>query len=342
MRSAVLTAERELQVMDRERPTPGADEVIVEVGACGVCMTDYHLYHGTFPSDFPVVPGHESAGEVVATGDGVSNVQPGDRVAIYPGVPCNECEYCKEGQQNLCQDTVSMGGAGDEIIDGAFAEYLRAPAYCLKPIGDLSYSEAAFAEPLACCINGVDQAGVESGDTVVIVGAGPIGLLLLQSFRASGAGTIVVSELVDDRREKAAELGADYVVDPTERALADHVDDLVNRVDTAVEAVGLPRTIEEAHSITSPGGTTLVFGVPPQDETIELDPFGIYYNEFEVVGAFALTQNTFSRAMTLLQGDRVETAPLVTDEYGLEGLQTAFDQMEATEGLKKVIYPNGT
>jgi NADPH2:quinone reductase len=341
MKSAVLTGEREVQVMDRERPIPGDDDVIVKVGACGVCMTDYHLYHGTFPADFPVVPGHESAGEVVATGDGVRNYQEGDRVAIYPGIPCNECEFCKEGKQNLCQDTVSMGGAGDEIIDGAFAEYLRAPAYCLKDIGELSYSQAAFAEPLACCINGVDQAGVESGDTVVIVGAGPIGLLLLQSFRASGAGPIIVSELVEHRREMAAELGADHVVDPSEQALAEQVDELVDRVDIAVEAVGLPATIEEAHSITSPGGTTLVFGVPPQNETIELDPFEIYYHEFEVVGAFALTQNTFSRAMTLLQGDRVETAPLVTDEYDLDGLQTAFDQMEDKQGLKKVIYPNG-
>lgn len=340
MKSAALTDKREVTVMDRERPTPGDKDVIVEVGACGVCMTDYHLYHGTFPAEFPVVPGHESAGEVVATGDEVTNFEKGDRVAIFPGIPCGECDFCKDGKQNLCQDTVSMGGAGDEILDGAFAEYIRAPAQCLQDIGDLSYSQAAFAEPFACCIHGVDQADVESGDTVVIVGAGPIGLLLLQAFRTSGAGTIIVSEPIERRREIAAELGADHVVDPTERALADHVDELVERVDIAVEAVGLPATIEEAHSITSPGGTTVVFGVPPQNETIELDPFEIYYQELEVVGVFALTQNTFSRAVTLLQGDRIETEALITDEFDLDGLQTAFDQMENNEGLKKIIYPN--
>jgi len=340
MKSAVLTDERTVSVMDRERPTPGDEDVIVEVGACGVCMTDYHLYHGTFPAEFPVVPGHESAGEVVATGDAVTSFEPGDRVAIFPGIPCGECDFCNDGRQNLCENTVSMGGAGDEILDGAFAEYIRAPAQCLQDIGDLSYSVAAFAEPLACCINGVDRAGVESGDTVVIVGAGPIGLLLLQAFRTSGAGRIIVSEPIERRREIATDLGADHVVDPTERALEEQVDELVDRVDIAVEAVGLPATIEDAHSITAPGGTTVVFGVPPQNETIELDPFDIYYHELEVVGVFALTHNTFSRAVTLLQGGRIETEALITDEFDLDGLQTAFDQMENNEGLKKMIYPN--
>lgn len=340
MKSAVLTDKRKVEVMDRERPNPGGKDVIVEVGACGVCMTDYHLYHGTFPADLPIVPGHESAGEVVATGDEVTNFETGDRVAIFPGVPCGECNFCQEGKQNLCENTVSMGGAGDEILDGAFAEYIRAPSQCLQDIGDLSYSRAAFAEPFACCIHGVDRAGVESGDTVVIVGAGPIGMLLLQAFRTSGAGTIIVSEPIDRRREIATELGADHVVDPTEQALSDHVDELVDRVDIAIEAVGLPATIEEAHSITSPGGTTVVFGVPPQNETVEIDPFDLYYEEMEVIGVFALTQNTFSRAITLLQGDRIETDALITDEFDLNGIQTAFDQMENNEGLKKMVYPN--
>lgn len=340
MKSAVLTDEREVAVMDRERPTPGDKDVIVEIGACGVCMTDYHLYHGTFPAEFPVVPGHESAGEVVATGDAVTNFETGDRVAVFPGIPCGECDFCKNGQHNLCQDTVSMGGAGDEILDGAFAQYLRTPAQCLQDIGDLSYSEAAFAEPFACCIHGVDRADIETGDTVVIVGAGPIGLLLLQAFRTDGAGTIIVSEPIERRREIATDLGADYVVDPTERALEEQVDELVDRVDVAVEAVGLPTTIEEAHSITSPGGTTVVFGVPPQDETVEIDPFELYYQELEMVGVFALTQNTFSRAVKLLQGGRIETEALITDEFDLGGIQTAFDQMENNEGLKKMIYPN--
>ena len=340
MKAAVLTDHDEVSIEDRERPAPGPDEAVVRVGACGVCMTDYHLYRGTFPAEYPLVPGHESAGEVVEVGDDVTAVAAGDRVAVYPGRPCGDCHFCEQGRQNLCPDLVAIGGAGDEILDGAFAEYVRVPAGSLEPIGDLSYEHATFAEPLGCCIRGVDQADIETGDTVVIVGAGPIGLLLLQAFRASGAGTVVVSEPVDHRRQAAADLGADHVVDPTSTPLSERISDLVDRVDVGVEAVGLPDTIETAHSITGPGGTTLVFGVPPQDETIEIDPFEVYYRELELVGTFALTPNTFSRAVTLLQGDRVAVEPLITERFDLSGLQRAFDGMADNDGLKKVIYPN--
>ncbi|QCC49081.1 alcohol dehydrogenase catalytic domain-containing protein [Halobellus limi] len=339
MRAAVITDRDEVSVEERERPAAGPDEAVVRVGACGVCMTDYHLYRGTFPAEFPLVPGHESAGEVVEVGEGVTGVEAGDRVAVYPGRPCGDCRFCDTGRQNLCEDLVAIGGAGDEILDGAFAEYVRVPAASLEPIGDLSYEKATFAEPLGCCIRGVDQADIETGDTVVIVGAGPIGLLLLQAFRASGAGTTVVSEPVDHRRETAADLGADHVVDPTATPLPERVGDLVDRVDVAVEAVGLPDTIETAHSITSAGGTTLVFGVPPQNETIEIDPFDVYYRELELVGTFALTPNTFSRAVTFLRGGRVEVDPLVTGRFDLSGLETAFDRMADSEGLKKIVSP---
>jgi NADPH2:quinone reductase len=339
MRAAVLTGEGAVTVEDRTRPDPGADEVLVRVGACGVCMTDYHLYHGTFPAPFPVVPGHESAGEVVAVGDAVSGVAVGDRVAVFPGRTCGECDFCVQGKQHLCEHVVAIGGAGDEIIDGSFAEYVRVPGVAVRDVGDLAYDRAAFAEPLACCLHGVDRADPETGDTVVVVGAGPIGLLLVQAFRAVGAGTVVVSEPIAERRALATDLGADYALDPTEAPLDEQVDGLVDRVDVAVEAVGSPATIEAAHGLPSPGGTTLVFGVPPRGETVELDPFDLYYDELSVLGTFASTPHDFSRAVTLLRRDRVAVDPLVTDAFGLTGLEDAFDQMAANEGLKKMVYP---
>ncbi len=340
MKAAVLTDTGSVAIEDREKPNPGADDVLVRVNACGVCMTDYHMYHGTFPVDFPTIPGHESAGEVVAVGDEVSDVDVGDRVAINPSIPCNRCQACVNGNENLCENFTSIGGAADTIIDGAFAEYVRAPAGYVESIGDIPYRTAAFAEPLACCIHAVDQVSLESGDTVVIVGAGPIGLLLAQTFRASGAGTVVVSEPVDERRELALETGADAVVDPIETDLKSELDDLVDRVDIAVEAVGLPETIETATSLPSAGGTTLVFGVPPQGTTVEIDPFDVYYDELELVGTFSLTPNDFARAVTFLRNGRIDVDPLVTDEYDLDGLSDAFTQMEDKEGLKKMIYPN--
>ncbi|MFD1513312.1 alcohol dehydrogenase catalytic domain-containing protein [Halomarina rubra] len=340
MRTATLTGERTVEVTERPTPEPAEDELQVEVVACGVCATDLHMYRGGLTVDYPMVPGHESAGEVVAVGGGVERYDPGDRVAINPSIPCHECRPCKAGRENLCRDLTSIGGAATHVVDGAFAEYVRIPVGNVEPIGDLDYRTAAFAEPLGCCINGLDRVRLTSGETVVVVGAGAIGLLLVQLLRASGAGPIVVSEPVEERRSAALSVGADHALDPTAVDLRETVADLVGDVDVAIEAVGLPQTIEQAHSLTGPGGRTLVFGVPPEDATVELSPFDVFYGEREVVGTYSLTPGTFARAVTMLRNGRLDTDALVTDEFGLEGLERAFEQMEATEGLKKMVYPN--
>ncbi|WP_224333730.1 zinc-dependent alcohol dehydrogenase family protein [Haloprofundus halobius] len=339
MKAATLTDARTVEISERERPEPDADELLVAINACGICATDLHMYSGSLTVEYPMVPGHESAGEVVAAGEGVEEYREGDRVAINPSVPCNDCRACKSGRENLCRDLTSIGGAAKHIVDGAFAEYVCVPAGNVEEIGEMDYRTAAFAEPLGCCINGVDQVDLTSGETVVVIGAGAIGLLLVQLFRTSGAGTIVVSEPVDERREAALEVGADHALDPTEEEPATVVPDLVGEVDIAVEAVGVPELIEQAYSLTGPGGRTLVFGVPPEDATVELSPFDLFSAEREVVGTYSLTPDTFARAVTLLQNGRIDVDTLVTDEFGLNGLQEGFDQMEDREGLKKMVYP---
>ena len=340
MKSATLNDPHSVEISDQERPEPTSDELLVEISACGVCTTDLHMYSGSLTVDYPITPGHESAGEVVAVGDGVDDYEAGDRVAINPSIPCNECRACKSGRANLCKDLTSLGGAATHIIEGAFAEYVTVPAGNVEDIGDLDYRTAAFAEPLGCCINGVDQIDLTSGETVVVIGAGAIGLLLTQLLETSGAGTVVVSEPVDERREMALEVGADHVVDPTEDDPATVIDDLAGPVDVAIEAVGLPDTIEQAHELTGPGGRTLVFGVPPEDATIEIAPFDVFYEQREIIGTYSLTPDTFARAVKLLQNDRIDTETLITDEFSLDELETAFEQMEAREGLKKMVYPD--
>jgi NADPH2:quinone reductase len=339
MKTATLTDAHTVEIFDRERPEPAPDELLVAINACGVCTTDLHMYSGNLTVDYPMVPGHESAGEVVSVGENVDDYEEGDRVAINPSVPCNECRACKSGRENLCHDLTSIGGAAKNIIDGAFAEYAAVPVGNVEDIGDLDYRTASLAEPLGCVINGIDQVDLTSGETVVVVGGGFIGQMIVQTLRTSGAGTIVLSEPVAERRELGLELGADYAIDPTETDPAEAVSDLVGDVDIAIEAVGLPKTIKQAHSLTGPGGRTLVFGVPPEDATIELSPFDLFFEEREVVGSYSLTPKTFARAVTLLQNDRIDVDSLVTDEFDLDGLETAFEQMEAREGLKKVVYP---
>lgn len=339
MRASALTDVGEVEVQERPRPEISDDEVLVRVGACGVCMTDYHMYHGSFEVPTPLVLGHESAGEVVEVGESAAGVAVGDRVAINPTVPCNACSACKRGETNLCANNTAIGGAGKTIRDGSFAEYVAVPATVAADIGDLPVRRAALAEPLACCIRAVDRADITTGDTVALIGAGPIGLLTVQAFRTAGAGKIIVSELDSDRRELALELGADHVVDPAEGNAVEQVTAIDGPVDVAAEVVGRVPTIEQAHAMTGRGGRTLIVGVPPQDATMEVSPFDIYFDEIDLVGTFALTQESFERAVTYLQNDRIEVDPLVTEELGLDDLPTAFERMENTEGLKKLVIP---
>ncbi|RQH02660.1 alcohol dehydrogenase catalytic domain-containing protein [Natrarchaeobius oligotrophus] len=339
MRVAELAATETVEIRERDRPEPGPSEVLVRVDACGVCTTDLHAYRGALDVEHPRVLGHESAGEIVAIGAEVDRLENGDRVAINPSVPCYECRRCRHGRENLCPDLTSIGGAAPTTVDGAFAEYVAAPSTNVEPIDDLPATVAAFAEPLGCCVHAVDRLGVAAGDAVAVIGAGPIGLLLVQTLRVHGVGPIVVSEPVDDRRELALDLGADVAIDPTRDEPSAAIAESVGRVNAAIEAVGRRRTIQQAHELTCRGGTTLVFGVPPHDATIELSPFDLFYDERRLEGTYSLTPESFSRAVALLCHHRIDVDRLVTDEYRLEELDRAFDRLADGDGLKAMVYP---
>ncbi|MFB6295600.1 MAG: alcohol dehydrogenase catalytic domain-containing protein [Halobacteriales archaeon] len=341
MRASVLTSVGEMEVQERERPQPGPGEVVVDVGATGVCMTDYHMYHGSFEVETPVVLGHESAGTVAAVGEGAVGFEVGDRVAINPVVPCNACSSCKRGRTHLCDNNATIGGAGETVIDGAFAEYVRVPITNVEGVGDLPFEAAALAEPLGCCVHGVDRSDLAQGDSAALIGAGPIGLMLLQTLRNRGVSPIAVAELDDGRRELAADLGADVVVDPTERDTVEAIHEEVGPVDAGIEAIGKVETIQQAYDVTAKGGTTLVFGVPDQDATMEVDPFDVYFREVDIHGTFALTTASFERAVTLLRGGRIDAEALVTEEIGLGDIPDAFDRMADAQGLKKLVVPGG-
>ena len=340
MRASVLRGVGEMEVQDRDRPDPGPSEVLLRVGATGVCMTDYHMYHGSFEVETPVVLGHESAGTVAAVGEEIREFAVGDRVALNPVVPCDACSACKRGNTHLCANNTSIGGAGETVIDGAFAEYVRVPAASVEDVGELPFEQAALAEPLGCCVHGADRSGLQQGDSAALIGAGPIGLMLLQTLHNRGVSPIAVAELDDDRRELAAELGADLVVDPAERDTVEAVREEIGPVDAGIEVVGKVATIEQAYDVTAKGGNTLIFGVPEQDATMEVNPFDVYFREVDLRGTYALSQESFERAVTLLRGGRIDAERLVTEEIGLADIPAAFDRMADAEGLKKVVRPD--
>jgi NADPH2:quinone reductase len=337
MRAAVLRDDSGLVVRDRPRPEPSTEEVIVRVEACGVCTTDLHMYEGNLDVETPVVPGHEPAGVVVKSRSDAVDV--GDRVAVNPTVPCYTCEKCKSGRTNLCVSNTSLGGAANTVLDGAFAEYVRVPETNIEPIGNLPFKIAALAEPVACCVHGVNRANIEHGDSAAIFGAGPMGLLLLQTLRNRGMSPIVIVEPDQNRREHALDLGADETVDPTEHEPVPTIRNGLGNVDLAVEAVGRLDTLKQAHALTADGGTTLVFGVPPEDGMIEISPFRLFFDELDLVGSYSLTADAFRRAISLLQTRRIDGDAVVTDEWKLEHLTQVFDRMSANEGLRHIVRP---
>lgn len=214
MRAAVIYNPRDIRIQDIPIPAPKSEEVQIRIHACGVCGTDHSLFVGGFPANFPVIIGHEFSGEITAVGEGVKNLKVGDRVTVDPNRVCRRCEYCRMGKEHLCQNLSSMG----VHIDGADAEYcvmLESNVYVLPDL--VSYEQAAFTEPLACAIRGLEMAKVHQGDTVLILGAGGMGNLITQLCALAGAAQVIVSEPIKRRRDVALENGATHVIDPLTR-----------------------------------------------------------------------------------------------------------------------------
>jgi len=340
MRAAVLYPNGDIDIEEREAPEPGEREVLVEVKACGVCKTDLHIARGSFNPPGPVVLGHEFSGVVRERGSGVEDFRPGDRVAVNPINSCGDCRYCAQGRTNLCSDAVVLGGAGEEIVDGGFQELSLVPAASLGKIdAEVPFLRGAFAEPLGCAVRGIERAQIGLGDDVLIIGAGPMGLLLLQLACLEGAGRIWMSELRAKRRELARELGADRVLDPGKESLEELIEaeGPEGGFDVAIEAVGAEETFEVALNSTRRGGRAMVFGVPPEDARVPLDIFSTYYDEIDVIGSYAISKDSFYRSLSLLDGGRIRTEELISHELELDQLPEALRLAEEGEGMKKVI-----
>lgn len=316
MRAAVFEAPGKIAVRECPIPTPGDDEVLIRVAACGICGTDRHIMHGEFATRPPVIIGHEYAGTVVAVGARVTDLHAGDAVAVDPNIVCGECRPCLRGQVHMCRNLTALG----VNRDGGFAEYAVAPRkQCHRLPNGMALRDGALVEPLACCVHGSDLAGVRPGDRVAVIGAGAIGQLLAQLARLSGAATVLVSDTVAERRELAVSLGADVAWDPTRGDPTQPGGPLEGGADVVIEAVGSRATNRQAIEWAAPAGTVLWFGVTPPGHTVEVEPNLIFEKELRIQGA-RINPFTHSRAVALLAGRRVQVAPLITLEIALEAL----------------------
>ncbi|GAA5170614.1 MULTISPECIES: zinc-dependent alcohol dehydrogenase family protein [Amycolatopsis] len=332
MRAAIVDQPGSIRVGEVPDPTPGERQVVVKVGATGICGTDLHIADGHFPpTPYPIVPGHEFAGEIVEVGPDVpGGWQVGDRVAVDPSLFCGYCDPCRAGHGNLCEN---WGATGD-TVDGAFAEYVAVPsANCYRLPDHLSWQEGALVEPVSCAVHGVRRIGVEAGERFLVVGAGTMGLIMQQLLQRAGARVTMVDRNTS-RLPRAKDLGA--------HAVAGDVSELDGeRFDASVDCTGAAPAMEAAFDALRRGGRFLVFGVAPAEARIALSPFRIYNDEITVVGSMAVL-HSYGAALDLVAGGAIDTRALLTDALPLEKFPEALDLMRSGAGLKVQVLPGGT
>jgi D-arabinitol dehydrogenase (NADP+) len=321
MRAGRILGPRRTEVATVPVPTPGPGEVLIEVARAGICGTDIHILEGDYAlARFPMTPGHEFAGTVVALGDGVRLRHVGERVTADPNLPCGLCPECQRGMVNQCHDLKPVGVARD----GAFARYVNVPERVVVPIGDLSFAEGALVEPLACVVWGLERIRVRAGDHALVFGAGPMGCLLIQALKSCGAARVAVVDVAPARLALARTLGADLAITPDELGQLKDLAPL--GFELVVEATGIPSVLEGCVEHARPGGTIWVFGVAPGDAMARVSPYLLFRRDLALVGSFAVNQ-TVPRAVAMIQGGAVKVAPLVSHvlpiESFAEGLRLA-------------------
>jgi len=336
VKAALFVRPGSLAVVDLDDPSCGQDEIVIRVASCGLCGTDRSIFRGEHPARAPVVLGHEYSGVVVETGSAVSGLAIGDRVAVDPNVVDGTCFYCRRGESNLCTGLLPLGIARH----GGFAELSVLPAAnAYKLPQGVSLEAGSMVEPLACCVHGIDQAAIRAGDVAVVLGAGPIGCLLIQLARLGGASTILAVEPDDARLRHAMQAGADLVCKPAEaagrlRSLRETVG-----ADVVIEATGDPASAQASFDLVRRGGTLLLFGVYPGEARISVSPFRVNEDELRIVGSLN-NPNTHQRAIDLLASGRIALDGVITHRLGLSELGSAMDRANFPGAGKITIDPH--
>ncbi len=348
MQAAVYRGIEDIEVAQVDRPEPGPGEALMRVGAGGVCGTDLRIFgngHHRIPPGTHRILGHELAGEIVAVGEGVTDLAAGDRVGIAPNVGCGVCRQCVSGWTNLCADYEAFGIS----LDGAFADYMLITREAIRqgnvvPIPeDLPFTEAALAEPLSCCLNGQEAVGL-GVDVVLVVGAGPIGMMHVLLAQLSGARTVIVSELSETRLERARELGADIVVNPRKTSLEDRVRELSDGegADVVIVAAPAPNAQEESLEIAARQGRVNFFGGLPKDRPhIQFNSNLVHYKQLVVTGTTGSNVRQYRSTINLLASGRIDLAPLVGVTLPLGEVHQAIQRAQAGEEMRVLLEPSG-
>lgn len=336
MKAAVYHGVHDLRVEEVPVRELKENEVLIKVKYCGVCGTDIHIFNGdggSFEVTPPLIPGHEFSGTVEKVGAAVTQVKPGDRVSADPNDMCGECYFCKNAKQHFCTNNIGVG----TTVDGGFAEYvIMREKQVYKFAEDLSFIEAAMAEPISCCLNGIDLCNIKSGDTVLVMGGGPIGMIMMQLAKNAGAAKVIMSEPVEEKREQALKLGATKVINPMEEDVKAVLDAYCKNVDVVIECVGNIHTQEDAVKFAGNCGTVMFFGLASPEESFPLKPDDVFKKELKITSSF-INPYTFERAIAVLESKAIDLESLITNIVPLDDIADVFTKPEYRRTGKVMI-----
>lgn len=333
MTSAQIDAPKKAAIRKVDVPAVGPNDVLIKVKSSGICGTDLHIWHGSYElANYPLIPGHEFSGVVVKVGSKVTNFKLNDRVTADPNLPCYSCFFCHRKQFNQCLNLKAIG----VTRDGGFANYVVVPETTVFPISDkMSFAEAALLEPLACVVWGLKQVQIQAGDSMLIFGAGPMGILMMQAVKAAGASSVTMIDRESSRLELAKSLGADQTI------LADDFNtETAQKIsafgfDIVADATGVPKVIEGMVVYARAGAKLWVFGVAPEGSKVAMPPDIIFRKDLKVIGSFALNK-TFTEAIALVEHGAVNLKPLISHELPLEEFEQALHLAEQDPNRMKV------
>jgi len=325
MKALTYQSPGEIELGDLPDPTPGNNEVVIQVRASGICHTDIDILYGRYGSSkFPLVPGHEYAGEIVSTGQDVTKFSPGERVVVDPNFHCNECRACKKGLTNLCDKL----GAYGVTQHGGFAELSLVNQENIFPIADMSYEIAALAEPVGCVLNGIDAIDTNECANALVFGAGPIGMLMALTLRTRGVIDITMVDIDESRLALAESFGLSTVM-----ATSPDLELMKKSVDLAVDATGVTQVAENLIDYAANGGNVLFFGVCPPGETISVSPHEVFRRQIRIAGTHSLNHN-IPEALKALEDIGPDVERLVSHRVGLSEIKGFLDKSNPSSSLK--------
>jgi 2-desacetyl-2-hydroxyethyl bacteriochlorophyllide A dehydrogenase len=329
VKAAVVVTPGTLSVESVPDPAPGPLEVVVRPAAVGICGTDLHIMDGEFAPSFPIVPGHEFAGEIVAVGSAVTGYAVGDQVAVDPSLYCGHCYYCKRARGNQCENWGAIG----VTVAGAAAEFVAAPMANLFALpAHLPARDAALIEPLSCAVRGFDVLPRTVADNYLIYGSGTMGLMNLELAKRAGAATVSIVDLNPQRLETAKRLGCTAAV-----TNADELD-APRGWDVVIDCTGAAAAIRDGLGRVGRGGTFLQFGVANYDTRVEIEPYEIYRREITITGSMAVL-HSFDRAGEMLAAGLLDAEVVVSHRFPLDAYGDALAQFRAGIGRKILIEP---